>query len=255
MNDVTTCAPAFARRLLDNHLSFSRLHRGSVERTRAAIEIRSSSPVYTCALLGEVIEPERVLDRFSSVRLLPSSGPWHSQLTARGYLERERLLYMHLPEPRAASQRWGKNPEMDVRIVDSVELMATFTRVQAEGFLCARESLGEELAFLEKANAPNLNHPDQCFLIGYLAGRAVGVTLAVLDGETAGIYAVTTLPEFRRQGVSTSLLARAVEHAMAAGCSTVTLQVFARTAAEALYKRLGFLVAFESPVLERPELP
>jgi GNAT superfamily N-acetyltransferase len=77
----------------------------------------------------------------------------------------------------------------------------------------------------------------------------VGTVLTVFTGDTAGIYAVATLADQRRQGVSTTLLKQAVIDASARGARTITLQVKQDSYVENFYKNLGFERAFTTTML------
>jgi ribosomal protein S18 acetylase RimI-like enzyme len=88
------------------------------------------------------------------------------------------------------------------------------------------------------------------FYIAYLDHKPAGVCLFVLTDGVAGIYAVATLPEFRKKGVATTLMKRGIHDAREKGCQTITLQVSTGSYAESLYRKLGFDVRFIARILE-----
>lgn len=88
--------------------------------------------------------------------------------------------------------------------------------------------------------------PGNTFYLGYVEGQPVATLHLLCDGPTAGIYAVGTAKAFRRRGVSTTMMARAIRDAGAAGCDVVCLSTEAGEYAEALYAKMGFERSFES---------
>jgi predicted acetyltransferase len=104
---------------------------------------------------------------------------------------------------------------------------------------------------LRAINVANIARPDHRFYIASLEEKAMGVALAIAEKETLGIYGVGTLPDHRRRGTSSALLAHAVREGRDAGAKTVTLQVMTGSYAESLYAKLGFETAFVSPIFVR----
>ena len=88
--------------------------------------------------------------------------------------------------------------------------------------------------------------------------------LALVDGEPAGtalLYSqfamgyvdlVGTLPQFRRLGVASCLVARAVAESQAIGNRWTALETTSESAAERIYKRLGFRVVYHRPRYVKP---
>ncbi|OGQ26734.1 MAG: hypothetical protein A2138_23315 [Deltaproteobacteria bacterium RBG_16_71_12] len=142
--------------------------------------------------------------------------------------------------------------DVDVTLAVDEAGLARFSDVQAGGFAAPGADPAPLRAFLHAANAPNLGHPAQSFLVASVDGTAAAVTLVVRHQGSAGIYAVATLPAWRRRGLSTLLLARAVTDARRAGSDVVTLQVEGGSDAERLYARLGFAVDFDCQLWALP---
>lgn len=236
--------------LLENHLVFTALQRGEVLRGSSAIQIQSHLPGFSCVLpLDDERNPEvrRLLDAHTMTRLLPWKAPSASAVEQRGFTPHGALSYMvlgDLPKPTA-------RPAVEIERVTTAADMITFTAVQVAGFGDTGEEFDRWNKWLGEFNLRNLNHPDQTFLIARLDGRPVGVTLLVYTGKLAGIYAVATLPELRKRGVSTALLRHAVDEARQRGCTGICLQVVQGSYAQALYRSLGFTTAFDSPVFVR----
>jgi GNAT superfamily N-acetyltransferase len=84
------------------------------------------------------------------------------------------------------------------------------------------------------------------FYLGYVDGEPAGTLHLLRDGGTAGIYAVGTRRSFRRRGVATALMRRAIADARAAGCDVIALRTLSGGDAERLYAAMGFAPAFQS---------
>jgi ribosomal protein S18 acetylase RimI-like enzyme len=126
--------------------------------------------------------------------------------------------------------------------------METFSELQSRGFLENQEAYATWHPWLRAANFKNLQNKDQYFFIAEIDGTPAGVVLMIVHEGIAGIYAVATPPQFRKNGVSTSILKHAVIEAKKLGCSTITLQVKNGSYAESLYRKLGFKTAFEMQI-------
>ncbi len=94
--------------------------------------------------------------------------------------------------------------------------------------------------------------PEGCF-VAEAEGRVVGTTTTITyEGRFAWIGMVLVEPQFRRQGVGTRLLTRAIEHLDA--CRVPTIKLDATPQGKPIYENLGFVTEFEIErwILERP---
>jgi GNAT superfamily N-acetyltransferase len=106
---------------------------------------------------------------------------------------------------------------------------------------------------LSLASAFNaLTDPASRLYLGYIGEEPVATAQLLIDGATAGVYAVGTLRSHRRKGAATALVAAAVRDAVGAGCDVIGLRTLAGSDAERLYARYGFEVAHESRLWEMP---
>jgi len=232
--------------LLENHLAFTRWHRGTEKQDPLGIRIESAIPGFTGFIpiasmdAAGMAEALRSYDR---VRLVPWSGVDEGDLTAAGFAPAGALAYLVLAEEAPA--RAG---ELDIEVVTDAAAMEIFTHVQVLGFGATGDEAHKWMGWLGEWNLRNLGHASQVFYVGRRNGEPAGVTLLLQTGSIGGIYAVATLPEHRRRGVSTALLRRAIEDARARGCRTIALQVAEGSDAHRLYLALGFREAFRSPM-------
>ena len=101
-----------------------------------------------------------------------------------------------------------------------------------------------QVAMLEEGNT---------FYLGCVAGVPVSTLHLLVDGATAGIYAVGTLRAYRNRGVSSTLMAAAISDAKVTGCDLICLSTAAGGYAESLYRARASRTMFESQTLdERP---
>lgn len=75
-------------------------------------------------------------------------------------------------------------------------------------------------------------------LLGTVEGKAVATSMAVVTGDTVGIYNVGVDPGFRRRGFGEAMSRAAIDVGIEAGCVRAGLQASAM--GFSLYKRLGF---------------
>ncbi len=137
------------------------------------------------------------------------------------------------------------NPAVEVRVAEPDDVRTFATLHGGSEAWVRRMSLSSTMAgMLDPANT---------YYLAYLEGRAVATLHLLRDGATAGIYAVGTAKAHRRKGVSSTLLARAIADAQAAGCDVVCLSTDAGGDAERLYTNLGFARAFESELWTAPQ--
>lgn len=234
--------------LFANHLDFLAAHRGRVRSTEDAVEVRSDRPEYTYAVPQEKTDLRALAAEFSALHFAPWAQRHRDAAASLGFKPKSGLSYMELGADHRA---WPLLSGLEVSLARDAGEMAVFSEVQARGFLESDAAYASWAPWLAAANARNLGRPDQRFYVGRLAKEPAGVVLTVSTGAVTGIYAVATRPEFRKKGVSTALMKRAIDDAKSAGSPVITLQVLRGSYAEAFYKKLGFTTAFEVDVLGR----
>lgn len=237
--------------LLNNHIEFIRTHRGDVIETVAGIDVRSDLPDVACWFPKE--EQASIPKHCSSVHLLPWTGnSWPQRLIDSGFQPAESLSYMELIGDISRTARTDEY--IDISAVADENGANEFARIQGDAFLEPHDLTADLWrSCFQMMALKNFRRPDQAFYLGKLCGQAVSTGLVVRTADTAGIYAVATIPEGRRQGVSTALLHRVVKDARLSGSSSITLQAISGSYAEGLYMRLGFTSCFHCQVWRAPD--
>jgi GNAT superfamily N-acetyltransferase len=223
--------------LLDNHLAFLSSHRGKIVRDGATIFVESDRPEFTYAILRKGADPGALPDTTKTVQLFPSIETGADALTKAGFVPTSGLSYLVLGDD---APPWRVRDDLAVIRVRGQAEMDAFSEVQSRGFFETEESFGRWHPWLKAANDRNLKNPNQVFYVGGLSGAPVGTALTVFDGETTGIYAVATLAQHRRKGVSTTIMHQAIHDAKVKGRDVITLQVKQDSYVEEFYEHLGF---------------
>jgi N-acetylglutamate synthase len=79
--------------------------------------------------------------------------------------------------------------------------------------------------------------------VGYVRGKAAATSVRITTRKIAGIYFVSTAPEFRRRGFGEAMTWRAIMDGRAQGCTLACLQ--ASKMGRGIYERMGFRVIEE----------
>jgi GNAT superfamily N-acetyltransferase len=77
-----------------------------------------------------------------------------------------------------------------------------------------------------------------------------GVTASFVFGDVTGIYCVGTVPQFRRRGVASSMLAQVLHDSQGSG-SVLVLQTFGSDRVVEFYEKLGFRSAYSKTVFQK----
>lgn len=236
------------RVLFGNHLHFLQAHRGTVETTRQAVEVRSDKADYTYAVPETEADLSRLLQEFRALHVAPWGKNHLGRMAASGLKPKGGLSYMELKRDAAT---WADLNDIQITMSRDELEMAVFSDVQCAGFLETSAARDSWAAWLAAANLRNLNKMGQRFYVGRYENVPAGVVLTVSADGITGIYAVATKPEFRKKGISTALMKRAAQDAAREGSEALTLQVVRGSYAEAFYKKLGFVTAFEVDIFSR----
>jgi N-acetylglutamate synthase-like GNAT family acetyltransferase len=130
-------------------------------------------------------------------------------------------------------------PDVDV-VVDDGSLLDVWTDINMKGFripVVFRDAL---LDMFRKAS----QYTGTKSYLGYFQGKPAGVCGLVAFNKVGGIFSVGTAPEYRRNGVATVLLQRAITDSLTMGNNLLYLITTKGSDAERLYTSLGFQVAY-----------
>jgi GNAT superfamily N-acetyltransferase len=172
-------------------------------------------------------------------------GRLEAALTARGFRERTLSLLvfrgLSMAEP---------NPNVGIRLVDLFLQPAWYTLTYRVIEETARpgESVSDAVSFYSSL----AQHPGRRTFAGFLGETMAGSCDLVRVGSLALITGVRTAPEWRGQGVATTLVLRATNEAVRDGARGVHLTTQSTALAQQLYGPCGFETAARLSIFERP---
>jgi ribosomal protein S18 acetylase RimI-like enzyme len=144
-------------------------------------------------------------------------------------------------------QRIDVNPRVTIKVVDGDDV---------QQFVVLHSGNQPWLRTMSRSTVlTGLLTPGNTFYLGYVEGVPVATLHLLVEGDTAGLYALGTSRAYRRQGVASTLIARAIADALAAGARTVYLSTDNTNKAASLYEKLGFVGAFETTLWVERERP
>jgi ribosomal protein S18 acetylase RimI-like enzyme len=189
------------------------------------------------ALLDAGFALLRAFDRDPAVEVTPLDRPKSlaKRLKRRGLAVTEGRAWMAFDGDATSFEA---NPSVEVRLADADDAR-DFALIHAGG-----------ASWVRKLSYPSivegLHDRRNAYYLGCIDGIPVATLHMLTDGKTAGIYAVATLRAHRGNGVSSTLLRRAILDAQARRCDVICLSTAAGGKAQSLYERLGFTTMFES---------
>jgi len=236
------------RSMMDNYLEFLRTHRGKVNYSHNAFIVESGKDDFTFAIANSETDIVALSSSFKKVYASEKDTKIISDLNDKGFKRAFGLTFMHLQN---LFPSWTINDSVIVKKVENEKEMEAFSKVQCRGFSESEEEYDEWYSFLKDANFKNIQNPNQFFYVGYIEGKPVGVALSVKTPPLIGIYAVATLQQNRKQGISTTIMRHAVVNAVKEKSEAVILQVVSASYAHSFYKKLGFKDSFELEVFTK----
>ena len=226
---------------------------GEYRDMRGALAVTSDAPISGLNCISDFTTDERSIesmldigfallrafDREPAAEMTPLDRPTTiaDHLQRRGMTVESRRTWMAY---RGDFASIATNSDVEVRIVEPDDAR-TFAAIHG-----ASEPWVKRLSLA--TTLTGMLEPGNTFYFGCIEGQPVATLHLLRDGSTAGIYAAITSKAHRRRGVCTTLLARAIRDAQAAGCDVVCLSTDAGGYAGALYEKLSFARVFDSQV-------
>ncbi len=172
----------------------------------------------------------------------PSSTPLalSKHLTSAGFVPAGETTGMAVDLAKTIEQETEnkkRNPaELEVLPTTDEESLVLFARTMCDGFEI-KEKIKEAVVELSLAMGYGAEGPLVNY-VGYVDGRSVTTSSLFVDGDIAGIYNVSTLPEARRRGFGAEVTLAPLREAARRGCKVAVLHASAM--AVPMYRRLGF---------------
>ncbi len=249
--------PALALRMVTNDRLRVAQGWGEFRSLQGALSVTSDAPIASLNCLSGFTTNERNVRGLLDIGFALLRAFDREPAVSVTPLDRPRSLTKHLRDRRlaiTARRSWmtfasdvatiATNADVAIRVAEP-DAARAFAAIHGGSVRWVRQlSLWTTLsAMLERGNT---------FYIASLDGQPCGTLHLLVDGRTAGIYAVATQRSHRRRGVSSTLIARAVSDARSAGCDVVCLSTESGGYAEQLYARIGFVRALESELWTEP---
>ena len=113
------------------------------------------------------------------------------------------------------------------------------------------EHEGPSATSVKQKNDEGLLYKNQYYFMASINKQTVATCLIVDSDSVYGIYGVATAPQFRKQGIATSLMKAAITSCLSKKEQLLTLQTVKDSNAEKLYQTLGFKEDFNSQILKK----
>jgi GNAT superfamily N-acetyltransferase len=127
-----------------------------------------------------------------------------------------------------------KPADLEIRSVSSDEELVVFQETAEAGF-------NMPFSLPQRLLSPRFrDHPTVSMVVGYVGDKPVCTSCLVATGSVAGVYWVSTLPDYRGRGYATAISWHAVKAGEALGCDMATLQ--ASVMGRPIYEKMGFNV-------------
>jgi hypothetical protein len=197
-------------------------------------------------------KPQRVVEKWEQFfvpRRLPFrvlfspgvEGEFLPLIHKKGYQNAESVPVMFLENlPAKVDER----SDLGIRKVSTLEELGDFQEAGEKGFSLP-SGTGPYVTTEQTFMLPDIE-----MFVGYAKGRPACTSMLLRTGVVAGIYWVSTLPEYRDRGFGAAITLRAVLAGQAKGCTFASLQ--ASSQGKPVYERIGFenpynYLAYRSP--------
>jgi GNAT superfamily N-acetyltransferase len=133
--------------------------------------------------------------------------------------------------------REKKCDELQIHLVDNAKILGDFIQIYQE--LIPHDAGAIEM-FFERASEHILNPESLLKLsVGYFRDQPAATSALFMDGNTAGVWDVTTLPQFRRKGIGTDMTLQTLFYAFDNFWHRIGV-LTASEDGEPVYRKIGF---------------
>jgi ribosomal protein S18 acetylase RimI-like enzyme len=133
--------------------------------------------------------------------------------------------------------REKKCDKLQIHLVDNAKRLDGFIRIYQE---LIPHDAGAIKIFYERASEYILNPKSSLKLfVGYFQDQPAATSALFMDENTAGVWDVTTLPQFRRKGIGTDMTLQALFHAFDSFGHRIGV-LTASEDGEPVYRKIGF---------------
>lgn len=134
-------------------------------------------------------------------------------------------------------------PDLKIQIVKSESELESFTKIAADSFAMSPKATEQWLAL----NDSLMNKEEQIYFMAYLNGIPVGTVTLSVSPFSAGIWSLTTIPEYRKHGIGGALVHAALVEAKKRQYNQVMAILMPKGMAWGLFTKLGFKAICEFP--------
>jgi ribosomal protein S18 acetylase RimI-like enzyme len=249
METVTLRSPRLLEsKWLCNYLRFLSMQGRHVHCFEDAWCIEGEQDAYTFAIPGPGSSIKALIARYPSFLLLPDRLKYEPELKEMGFHPTAAFHFMYMPA--GAGLLPERNQAKVVRVADE-QTMEMFHEVQTTGFRDDATWHRQWHSPDNDLNKRELTGNPQAFYLALMGDEPAGVSQAVFDNKGAGIYGVTTLPAFRRQGVGTAMVSCIRREVQEKHLEYLTMQTVHGSYAEFYFQRLGFKSGFLAKKMSR----
>lgn len=167
-------------------------------------------------------------------------GPSTRPINLGSYLERYNFVKRKTWSGMAIwlteiKKNFSKMPLFDIQIVNDAEMLKSWAKVITLGLFGNEES---NTTYVSELFNNLYSHTKFKLFVGLYDGKPVGSSMLYFAGGVAGIYHISTLPEYRHQGIGTQMSLAPLQLAEKLGYRYGVLQ--ASEMGEPVYRKIGF---------------
>lgn len=133
--------------------------------------------------------------------------------------------------------------QVQVKIISSEEDLRAFATLAVNAFGMNPKALGQ----FQAINTAAMNHQEQIHFLALLDGIPIGTATLSTCEDSAGIWNLATLPEYRKHGVGTALVSAALLEAKKLQYDYVMAILMPKGMAWGLFTKMGFKEVCQFP--------